>query len=180
MKKSLMVFRPCRISLLFLLSSLFLAGCSAAGQPEHKSACTAPEYRRFDFWVGDWDAFEAGGASPVARLKVDRIHDGCVLLEQYTGVDGHRGESFSIYDQSRKIWHQTWVTNRGELLTIEGSFKDREIVLTGADRSADGKKRLVRGVWKPEAAGVRETAVRSLDGGKTWKPWFDLDFRPHK
>jgi hypothetical protein len=27
---------------------------------------------------------------------------------------------------------------------------------------------------------VRETAMASTDGGKTWEPWFDLWFRPHK
>jgi hypothetical protein len=31
--------------------------------------------------------------------------------------------------------------------------------------------------WAPEAGGVRETAERSSDGGKTWRPWFDLSFR---
>jgi DICT domain-containing protein len=54
------------------------------------------------------------------------------------------------------------------------------MVLSGADRTDDGKERRVRGIWKPEDGGVRETAVTSTDGGKTWKPWFDLVFRPHK
>jgi hypothetical protein len=180
MKKKLPAFDLCCISLLILLSSLLLSSGAPARQTKKKSACTAPEYRQFDFWVGDWDAFEAGVSGSVARLKANRILDGCVLREQYAGLDGHQGESFSIYDQSRKMWHQTWVTNRGELLTIEGSFKDREMILSGADQGADGKKRLVRGVWKPDAGGVRETAVQSLDGGKNWEPWFDLEFRPHR
>ncbi|MGB8580747.1 MAG: hypothetical protein WCD47_07985 [Candidatus Sulfotelmatobacter sp.] len=115
----------------------------------------------------------------VARLKVDHLLDGCVLREQYEGTDGHKGESVSIYDGSRKVWHQTWVTNRGELLVIEGGLKDGEMVLTGTDRTAEGRERLVRGIWKAEGAGVRETAVRSPDGGRTWKPWFDLIFRVH-
>jgi len=37
----------------------------------------------------------------------------------------------------------------------------------------------VRGTWTPVADGVRESAVTSSDGGKTWKPWFDLSFRRH-
>jgi hypothetical protein len=32
----------------------------------------------------------------------------------------HKGQSFTIYDVARDVWHQTWVTNRGELLEIEG------------------------------------------------------------
>ena len=48
-------------------------------------------------------------------------------------------------------------------------------MLTGEDRSAGT---LVRGIWKAEQGNVRETADISADGGKTWKPWFDIIFRP--
>ncbi|MGD0361313.1 MAG: hypothetical protein ABSC93_10615 [Bryobacteraceae bacterium] len=144
-------------------------------------SCTAPEYRQFDFWAGDWDAFDADRpAVAVARLRVDRILDGCVLREDYQGADGHRGQSFSLYDASRKAWHQSWVTNRGELLLLDGQFQSDEMVLLGADRTVDGKERRVRGVWKAVSGGVRETAFASIDGGKTWKLWFDLLFKPHK
>ena len=142
--------------------------------------CSTPEYHQLDFWVGDWDAFESGSASPVARTKVDRILDGCVLREDYQDATGHKGQSFTIYDASRKVWHQTWVTNRGELLMIEGKVEGNDIVLSGSDRTRGGKQRLVRGTWRPIAGGVREFAARSLDGGKTWKEWFDITFRAHK
>jgi len=65
---------------------------------------------------------------------------------------------------------------RLERVTIEGGFRGSRMILQGAERVAGGEKR-VRGVWLPVAGGVRETAVTSLDGGKTWKPWFDLIFR---
>jgi ketosteroid isomerase-like protein len=110
---------------------------------------------------------------------VDRVLEGCVLREDYQGANGHKGQSFTIYDASRKLWHQTWVTNRSELLEIEGKFQSGEMVLSGSDLTATGEKREVRGVWKPVEGGVRETAATSLDGGNTWKPWFDLIFRPH-
>jgi len=145
-----------------------------------RAFCIIAEYRQFDFWVGDWDAFDVGGSSPVARVRVDSLLDGCVLRENYEGADGHKGQSLSIYDSSRKVWHQSWVTNRGELLIIEGNFETGQMVLSGADRTADGKERRVRGIWKPDGAEVRESAVTSTDGGKSWTPWFDLVFRPHK
>ena len=141
--------------------------------------CSGPEYRQFDFWVGDWDAFDAGKAELIARARVDRVLDGCVLREDYGRGNGLHGQSFSLYDASRKIWHQTWATNRGELLTIEGKLADGEMVLAGTERAADAAEKLVRGVWKPIDGGVRETAATSQDGGMTWQPWFDLMFRPH-
>jgi hypothetical protein len=143
------------------------------------SACSAPEYRQFDFWIGDWDAFDADNPGKVvARNQVEAILDGCVLREDYRGASGTEGQSFSIYDASRKVWHQTWVTSRGVLLVIEGSFQNGEMVMSGADPARGGQ--IVRGVWKPVQGGVQETAALSADGGKTWKPWFDITFRPHK
>ena len=101
-----------------------------------------------------------------------------MLKETYDGAHGVEGQSFSIYDRMRGVWQQSWVTSRGELLTIEGRMEDGKMVLSGADKTADGKDRLVRGTWAPQNGGVRETAVRSIDGGKTFEPWFDLIFKP--
>jgi len=33
--------------------------------------------------------------------------------------------------------------------------------------------------WSAQGDSVRETAMASRDGGKTWAPLFDLLFRPH-
>jgi hypothetical protein len=166
---------------LFLLLFAGVARLPAFAAPAPPPACIAPEYRQFDFWIGDWDAFDVGNPStPVAHNEVSRILDGCVLLEDYRGTNGSHGESFSIYDASRKVWHQSWVTNRGKLLVIEGGLQDGAMVLTGADRDAAGNQQLVRGAWKPVTGGVRETAFTSTDNGKTWKLWFDIVFKPHR
>jgi hypothetical protein len=82
--------------------------------------------------------------------------------------------------KSRKVWHQSRFTNRGEMLVIEGRFHDGAMVLSGADRAPDGRERRVRGIWKPENTGVRETAYPSMDGGESWTPWFDVECKPHK
>lgn len=63
---------------------------------------------------------------------------------------------------------------------IEGECRHGEMVLNGEDRTASGEKRKIRETWRPVEAGVRETAVTSVDGGKTWSLWFDLLFRRHK
>src|ERR1017187_6485815 len=155
-----------------LAGSGLTAARAASAEGPKSSSCATPAYRRFDFWAGDWDVFDVGSPIKVAHAQVDLILDGCVLREDYRGADGHRGQSFTIYDAARKVWHQTWVTNRGELLQIEGKVEDGEMVLTG--RNQQGA--LVRGTWKPVNRDVRETAVTSTDGGRTWQPWFDLVF----
>jgi hypothetical protein len=171
-----------------IVAIALLAGCSCPGNHAtasagsgNSSSCTAPEFRQFDFWAGDWDAFDVDNpATPVARTRVERILDGCVLREDYQDTNGLKGQSFSIYDAGRKVWHQSWVTNRGQLLLLDGNMQDGEMVLRGSDHAADGKDRRVRGTWTAADGCVRESAVTSMDGGKTWKPWFDILFRLHK
>lgn len=135
--------------------------------------CVSPSHRQFDFWVGNWDVFELGEPTPVAHAQVESILNGCVLHENYQASDGSQGQSFSIYDTEKSAWRQTWVTGRGELLEIEGSFKNGEMVLSGTNQ----KGALVRGSWMPQKDEVREVAETSHDDGKTWKPWFNLLFR---
>ena len=86
--------------------------------------CQTPEHRQFDFWVGDWDAYDLSDtAKAVARIQVTSIMDGCALREVYVQKDGLNGESFSLWDASRGRWHQSWVTNRGALLLLEGRLE---------------------------------------------------------
>src|SRR5262249_37414029 len=157
-----------------LLLSAIVAAVLAGAAIAQPGLCTAPEYRQLDFWVGDWDVFEASGTTKAAQVRVEKILGGCVLLEHYEDPTGLRGQSFTTYNATLRVWHQTWVTNRGQLLTLDGQWQDGVLVLTGPDQ-ADG---LVRGLWKQAPDGLRETAARSRDNGKTWSPWFDLVFRP--
>jgi hypothetical protein len=175
-----------RVEPALVLAVVFLAALpfsrahrSASVDSARAASCAGPEYHSFDFWIGDWKAFDADNpATAVAHTRVDRILDGCVLLEDYEGTDGSRGESFTIYDASRQVWHQSWVTNHGVLLVVEGKLQAGKMILSGVSHPSGGKEKFVRGVWKPVNGGVRETAVTSTDGGKTWNPWFDLMFRP--
>jgi len=96
------------------------------------------------------------------------------------GAQETRVRSFTIYDAARKVWHQSWVTNRGQLLVTEGGVQGDRMVLTGTDRAADGTPRQIRGVCVRVEGGGRETAETSDDGGRTWKPRFDIVFRPRR
>jgi hypothetical protein len=68
-----------------------------------------------------------------------------------------------------EVWHHRRVTNRGQLLVIEGNLQDGTMILTGTDRTASGEERHVRGLWKPVDGSVRETAFTSTHAGKNWK-----------
>ena len=158
---------------------LLMTPGAALGQA--KEPCAGPEFRQFDFWAGDWDTYDMSDTTRiVARNRVTRILSGCVLHEAYEQNDGLVGESYSLYDSSRGSWHQSWVTNRGGLLLLDGGLEGPRMVLTGVERKADGTSSLLRGIWWTEGPDVREKAERSTDGGKTWSPVFDIVFRRHR
>jgi len=65
------------------------------------------------------------------RNRIESMLGGCAIREVYEQTDGLVGESFSVYDSSRRVWHQSWVTNRGQLLTLEGGMSAGKMILTG-------------------------------------------------
>lgn len=145
------------------------------------SHCAMPVYHQFDFFIGDWDTYDVIDSTKiVARNHVTPMVGGCAIREVYEQSDGMSGESFSTYDASRHVWHQSWVTNRGELLLLDGGLRGANMVFTAAEKRSDGKSSLIRATWIQQHGSVRETAVRSSDGGKTWTPVFDIVFRRHK
>jgi hypothetical protein len=164
-----------------IASAGLLLMTSGAALGQAKEPCAGPEFRQFDFWAGDWDTYDMSDTTRiVARNRVTRILSGCVLHEAYEQNDGLVGESYSLYDSSRGSWHQSWVTNRGGLLLLDGGLEGPRMVLTGVERKADGTSSLLRGIWWTEGPDVREKAERSTDGGKTWSPVFDIVFRRHR
>jgi hypothetical protein len=144
--------------------------------------CSAAGYHQLDFWIGDWDTFEtdASGGPSVARARVEPIAQGCAIHELYEQTDGLIGDSILSYDPVRKQWQQTWVTNRGSIMMIWGNFKDGALVLEGEAHLRDGTSVIQRITWKAQDKGVRESAVLSKDGGKTWAPAFDVLFLKRK
>lgn len=164
---------------LFLLSLLTLLAAREAAAAPAPAACSGPEHHQFDFFLGDWDTFDIAAPTVVAaRNRVTWMVDGCALREVYEGGDGLRGESFSLYDAGRQGWHQSWVTNRGQLLLLDGALEKGRMRFRAREATAGGEV-LWRADWWPEGDTVREKAERSLDGGRTWQLAFDIVFRRH-
>jgi hypothetical protein len=162
----------CAIALLLASASAAVAGAAVPSS----SACTAPGYHGFDYWIGDWDVYDIGGKAVTAHVRVTSILNGCGILEEYLGSDGSRGESLSTYDPAHGVWRQFWVSNTGEIVDISGGLVHGAMTLTGPEEGT--RSLMVRGIWQPQGHGVRETGLQSSDHGRTWSPWFDLLFRP--
>ncbi|MEO8385140.1 MAG: hypothetical protein ABI583_07860 [Betaproteobacteria bacterium] len=141
--------------------------------------CPDPAFHQFDFWIGDWDTFDPDSPAPtvIGRARIDPIAAGCAIHELYEQRDGLIGDSILSYDAVRKVWQQTWVDNHGSLMVNSGAFKDGAVTMEGETHQRSGKMYRQRITWRAEGDGVRELSTRSMDGGKTWEPFFDVLFK---
>jgi hypothetical protein len=168
-------FRPISLLSAVLFGSALAQTPPAPPAPPPKpKPCSTPEYRQFDFWLGDWQVRDPSGRI-VGENRIVSIHGGCVLQENWTGNGGVTGSSLNGYDADRKQWHQTWMDGTGGVLQIDGGFADGRMTLAG-DAPGEKPGEIVRNriTWTPQPDGkVRQLWESSTDGGKTWTTAFD-------
>ncbi len=64
------------------LFALPAAPSASLGQSAPRAAsCPGPEYRQFDFWVGEWDVALPDG-KPAGTNRIAPILGGCALLDR--------------------------------------------------------------------------------------------------
>ncbi len=148
-------------------------GASAPAKP-----CDDAAHREFDFWVGTWEVSRPDGAA-AGRNKIERVLDGCALLESWESASGpYRGHSLNTFDARRGVWHQTWVDTGGLLLRIEGGLDaEGRMVLRGELPGPEGT--LLHEIsWTPQGVDrVRQRWRVSSDGGASWRDLFVGDYR---
>ncbi|MGL4575844.1 MAG: hypothetical protein ACRCV9_13760 [Burkholderiaceae bacterium] len=107
--------------------------------------------------------------------RIELIHGGCALLEQWTSSSGTTGTSLNTYDSTTGQWHQFWVDNSGGRLSLTGGFANGKMVLAG-ESAVVGKLGQVtkeRISWELHSDGkVIQRWETSEDNGVTWKMVF--------
>jgi hypothetical protein len=153
-------------------SSVALASQTAAAATP-AAPCTTPQHHAFDFWIGTWDVTQQG--QPAGTNRIDRLLDGCALLENWTGKGGVRGHSLNFYDAEHGTWQQTWIDSTGSSLNLLGGFAQGKMTLSSL---RTGQRQADRITWTPLPDGtVRQLWEHTDDGGKTWQTAFDGLYR---
>lgn len=163
-----------------VVPALLLALQAAAASPP---ACAAPEHRQFDFWVGEWDVYPTGTDKLVAKSRIERLHDGCVIREQWMPIGRGGGSSLNNYDPNARRWRQTWVDSSNARVEFEGGMEGGAMVLSGfwKDVNGPGQDGTIRMRYTREKDGaVRQLGEVSTDGGRSWSPSFDFTYRPRE
>ncbi len=163
-------------------------------QQSASSACTQPQARQFDFWIGEWQIhqklLQADGSwlSLKAETKVSPTLDGCALVESWSGEvlffwegmkkpEPLQGYSVRAYDPQTGKWFIHWMDTRSpRLTTFEGSFEGNQGVFQHTSVGADGKPQVRRIVFSHiTAASVRWELAISSNQGATWQPLWVME-----
>jgi len=179
------------LSLLLLqLLSPFSQAAGPAQSPAPKPFdCTAPEYRQFDFWVGEWDLVPNPETRPAAAAPlppdfkpminiVTKAHGGCVIVETFDDQRGFTGQSFNIFDRFKRQWHQTWVDSGGGLHEYWGELKDGRMVYLGEVPFGPAQplvgRRTMRVTFVPLGPNRMRQYSELLTRDGTWIPGYDF------
>jgi len=172
---------------LLYLVFLFAACAIASAQPlsvDH--ACEKdPAYHKLDFWLGHWDVVDPQDGTMGGTNFIEKILDGCALIENWHELDprGADGKSLFYYQRATHQWKQVWVTAAGpikEKKLIE-EFQDGGVRFQGEIPRPDGSSYLDRTTLTPLPRDrVRQVIEISRDGGRTWETTFDAEYRRPK
>ena len=178
------------ISVLFITLLATLGACSssgASGEADYSNvrvseiqadqtesiieACSGPEHRQFDFWLGEWQVSDTAG-SVVGTNDITRVANGCGLNETWIGENGNNGTSLNWYEPATGEWHQLWV-GPGYYLRLSGGLENGSMVLSGVRETSEGSV-VDRITWTPlDDGSVRQHWEVSSDGGSSWQTLFD-------
>ena len=163
---------------IFILLTLITVTCFAQ-KPCEKD----PVYNQFDFWIGEWNVYDANDKL-VGTSKVSEILDNCVVLEEWLSVNNQKGlvysgKSFNSYNSITKQWQQNWVDNIG------GTTEYLTGVLSGNEMQFISRPFLVGNIknirrltfYKLNNGFVSQFGEISTDEGKTWTIEFDFEYR---
>ncbi|HEV7780253.1 MAG TPA: hypothetical protein VGO58_03255 [Chitinophagaceae bacterium] len=146
--------------------------------------CSKPEYRQFDFWIGEWEAFRPDGKK-AGDSKVSLVLDSCVIMEEWTSATvtsglRYAGKSFNTYNAATKQWQQTWVDNvAGSNEYLLGKFEKNQIIYSSSPFQLDKDTMAIRKMTftNLSPSKIRQHGEISKDNGNTWTTEYDLEYR---
>ena len=143
----------------------------------------APEFRQFDFWIGEWSVVTAKGEMPAGDSRIELTLGDCVIVENWTSKNSlYAGKSYNVYNVTEKRWEQFWVDNGAGMIHFFGGLKDGVMDFYTQDQTQpDGTTNQRHLRFFPLAPDkVRQFSQASADHGKTWTDEYDFIYTRKK
>lgn len=142
-----------RIIVLIFLTATF----PVLAQKEECDCCSS-EYDQFDFWLGDWVVKDRQGKL-LGTNKIEKLEGNCLVSEKWNGTNEFTGRSFNYFDPERQTWNQLWISNTGNIIKLEGRFRNNKMILTGPLQSN------LKGAYKNQIVWTSKKMVPLLRNG---------------
>jgi hypothetical protein len=159
----------------------------ALEQTTTPATCDTPEHHQLDFWVGNWQVFDAATNQLVAFERVEKHSEGCIVQENLTfltdmyrrpGVK-YRLAGIGINRFDGETWLQMWADNQWGAIFLRGApDADGNMVFVTVIPS---RKRDVKLVYESRHDGtVRILQYIAPAGSGKWVKYGDLIYRPNR
>lgn len=169
-----------------LATLLVLAGIPAHAQTsdtstEFSNPCEGELFSQWDFWVGEWVAFDYDTGVVQGIDRIEKINNGCVILQDWSqmtdrfraqGYDQrYAGMSFNtvIATPDGPVWEQTWVAHYGGSIRLTGNLDNAGTMVIETEEFPIQNNQLAKRIWywDPQEDGSihswGEIYVRSAD-----------------
>ena len=158
-----------------LLGGVLILASSSGAIAQQPPVCQErPEFRDFDFWVGEWDVTGRANGNKAGTNRIESINNGCLLVEHWQSSSGGTGTSMNYFDPVTDEWRQVWVSNN-LLIDIKGGLNDEgQMVLVGELHNyAQARSFPFRGTWTAQDDGSVRQFFEQQDAEGVWNTWFD-------
>ena len=144
------------------------------------AACNEPAYHALDFWVGEWDVYDSQDGTRAGHSVLEKILNGCAIEVNWIGVEGEHVKELFYYDKPKQQWVQVWVGDGGatKQRRLLERLHDGSVRFQGEVAQMNGGSHLDRSTVTSLPNGrVHQVIEISRDGGKSWQPSFDAEYR---
>ena len=156
-----------------MTAALIVLLTSSPAMQDARPGAPPPEYRQFDFWIGQWEVRSKDGRL-LGTNTISKSDNGFVLTEKWKSARGGTGTSINYYDPRDAAWKQVWVDVAGGIIRYSGKFADGRMNFEGDFFARNGSQGIAKATFTPLPDGrVHQHIEHSEDDGKTWKIYFD-------
>jgi hypothetical protein len=128
------------IVLVLVAAALPIPALAAANSGE---CSTNPANRELDFWLGNW-AVTYPGVTSSAASTVSLDLDKCLIVENWSGGQGHCGRNMLAYSADDQSWHGMFADNEGRVHVFKGKVRSGVAEFQGSSVGPNGEAVLNR------------------------------------
>jgi hypothetical protein len=149
--------------------------------------CDTPAHHQFDFWIGEWQVFDATTDKLVAFDRVEKLYEGCIVQQNMNFVSDmyrrpgakYRLAGISVNRFDGEAWLELWADNQWGAIAMRGALDEHGSMVFKS--VVPSRNRDLKIVWEKQAdGGVRILQYVSPAGSGKWEKYGDLMYRRNR